>query len=111
MIKYALLVTLEAKAGKENEVAKFLKSALPLVEAEHDTITWYALKLGSNKFGIFDTFPHEDGRKAHLAGEVAKALMKKAPDLFAKDPQIQQVDILAVKEAEVKEYQSHATHR
>lgn len=103
MIKYALLVTLEAKSGKENEVEEFLKSALPLVEAEQNTITWYALKLSANKFGIFDTFPNEDGRKAHLTGEVAKALMAKAPDLFSSDPQIQQVDVIAVKENEMKE--------
>lgn len=103
MIKYALLVTLEAKSGKENQVEEFLKSALPLVEAEPNTITWYALRLSANKFGIFDTFSNEEGRKAHLAGEVAKALMKKAPDLFAKDPQIQQVDVLAVKETALKE--------
>lgn len=102
MIKYALLVTLEAKYGKENEVEAFLKSAIPLVDAEPNTITWYALKLGANKFGIFDTFPNDDARKAHLAGEVAKALMKKAPDLFATDPQIQQVDVLGVKETEKK---------
>ena len=98
MIKYALLVTLEAKSGKENEVEEFLKSAIPLVDAEPNTITWYALKLGANKFAIFDTFPNEDGRKSHLAGEVAKALMKKAPDLFASEPKIQQVDVLAKKE-------------
>ena len=103
MIKFALLVTLEAKSGKEQEVEAFLKSALPLVEAEQNTITWYALKLGANKFGIFDTFPNEDGRKSHLAGEVAKALMKNAPDLFASDPQIQQVDVIAVKNSMVKE--------
>ncbi len=102
MMKYALLVTLEAKSGKENEVEDFLKSALPLVEAEPNTLTWYALKLGANKFAIFDTFPNDDARKAHLAGEVAKALMKKAPDLFATDPQIQQLDVIATKETERK---------
>ena len=102
MIKYALLITLEAKSGKEDEAEEFLKSALSLVEAEPNTITWYALKLSANKFAIFDTFPNEAGRKAHLAGEVAKALMKKAPDLFAGEPQIQQVDVLAVKENELK---------
>lgn len=99
MIKFALLVTLEAKQGKEKEAEEFLKSALPLVEAEPDTLTWYALRIGTNKFGIFDTFSNEQGRKAHLAGKVAQALMEKTPDLFSKDPQIEQVDILAVKES------------
>lgn len=103
MIKYALFATLQAKSGKENEVEEFLKSALPLVEAEPNTISWYALKLGGNKFGIFDTFTNDDGRKSHLAGEVAKALMVKAPELFATDPQIQQVDVLAVKGSQIKE--------
>ena len=98
MIKYALLATLEAKSGKENEVEEFLKSALPLVEAEPNTISWYAFKMDANKFGIFDTFTNDEGRQAHLAGEVAKALMAKAPELFASDPQIQQVDVIALKE-------------
>ncbi len=97
MIKYSILVLLEAKSGKEKEVEEFLISALPLVNAEPDTINWYALKLGANKFGIFDTFNSEDGRRAHLSGEVAKALMSKAPDLFEGSPQIQQVDVLAFK--------------
>jgi len=97
MDKLSILVQLEAKPGKEDEVEKFLKSALPLVEAETGTTTWYALKMGPSKFGIFDTFPDENGRNAHLGGEVAKALFAKAEDLFAKPPAIEQPEILAVK--------------
>lgn len=97
MKKLALLVTLEAKAGKEAEVEAFLKSALPLVNAEPGTITWYAIKAGSNKFCIFDTFPDEEARNAHLTGAVAKALMQKAPDLLSKDPIIEKVEVLAHK--------------
>jgi quinol monooxygenase YgiN len=97
MDKLAILVQLEAKPGKEDEVEKFLKSALPLVQAETGTTTWYALKMGPSKFGIFDTFPDENGRNAHLDGEVAKALFAKAKDLFAKPPAIEQPEILAVK--------------
>jgi quinol monooxygenase YgiN len=97
MVKFALLVRLEAKAGKEKEVADFIKSALPLAEQEPDTINWYALQLGPSTFGIFDTFENEKGRKAHLGGQIAQALMKHAPDLLAKDPVIEQVDLLAVK--------------
>ena len=97
MEKFALLARVEAKPGKENEVLEFLKSALPLAQAESDTVRWYALKLGPSTFGIFDTFETEDGRKAHLAGEIAKALMANASALLAKDPVIEQVDLLAVK--------------
>src|SRR6202041_2408904 len=78
MDKLSILVQLEAKPGKEHEVEQFLKSALPLVQAETGTTTWYALKMGPSKFGIFDTFADEKGRNAHLGGEVAKALFAKA---------------------------------
>jgi quinol monooxygenase YgiN len=97
MTNLALLVRLEAKKGKEAEVEKFLKSALSIVENEQGTINWYALRLGPSTFGIFDTFSDEKGRQAHLAGEVAKKLMTKAPDLFSSNPTIEKVDILAEK--------------
>ncbi len=95
--KFALLATMQAKPGKESEVASFLQSAVPLVEAEPGTGTWYALQFTADTFGIFDTFPDEKGREAHLNGEVAKALMQKAPDLFAAGPEIQKLEILATK--------------
>jgi len=97
MVKLALLARLEAKPGKEQEVADFIKSALPLAQQEPDTVSWYALQLGPSTFGIFDTFEHEEGRQAHLGGQIAQALMAKAPELLAKDPVIEQVDLLAVK--------------
>ncbi|MBB6126568.1 putative quinol monooxygenase [Mucilaginibacter lappiensis] len=97
MVKFALLVRLEAKPGKEQEVADFIKSALPLAQQEPDTVSWYALQLGPSTFGIFDTFEHEEGRKAHLGGQIAQALMAKAPELLATAPVIEQVDLLAVK--------------
>ena len=97
MVKLALLARLEAKPGKEQEVADFIKSALPLAQQEPDTVSWYALQLGPSTFGIFDTFEHEEGRKAHLGGQIAQALMAKAPELLAKEPVIEQVDLLAVK--------------
>ena len=98
MVKLALLVILEAKPGKENEVEQFLNSGLGLVEQEPKTITWYALKIGPSTYGIFDTFEGEEGRKAHLSGEVAKALMQKGSDLFSKPPKIEMVDLIAVKQ-------------
>ena len=97
MVKYALLARLEAMPGKEEEVAQFIKGALPLAQDEKDTVSWYALRIGPSTFGIFDTFETEDGRKAHLGGKIAQALMAKAPELLAKEPVIEQVDLLAVK--------------
>ncbi|HUA90979.1 MAG TPA: hypothetical protein VL991_00350 [Terracidiphilus sp.] len=93
----AILALLEAKPGKEEELEAFLKSAQPLAVAESATTTWYAIKLGPAKFGIFDTFEDEDGRKAHLSGAIAKALMSKADELLAVPPQLEMVDILASK--------------
>lgn len=75
MEKLALLIRLGAKPRKEDEVADFIKGALPLAQGEEQTINWYALKLGPSTFGIFDTFETEDGRKAHLGGQIAAALM------------------------------------
>jgi quinol monooxygenase YgiN len=97
MVKFALVARLEAKPGKEQEVADFIRSALPLAQQEAQTISWYALQMGPSTFGIFDTFENEEGRKAHLAGPIAAALMAKASELLAKAPVIEQIDILAVK--------------
>ena len=97
MEKFALLARLEAKPGKEQEVEQFLRSALPIVESEPDTVAWYAIRIGKSTFGIFDTFEKEAGRQAHLTGKVAEALMAKAPELFSKAPVIEQLDILAQK--------------
>jgi quinol monooxygenase YgiN len=97
MVTVALLVRLEAKPGKEKELGDFIKSALPIAESEPATIHWFALQIGPSTFGIFDTFEKEEGRKAHLAGDIAKALMAKAPELLAGNPVIEQVDLLAVK--------------
>ena len=97
MVTVALLVRLEAKPGKEADVERFLQSGLSVVQGEPATITWYALKLGPSTFGIFDTFPDEAGRQAHLSGQVAAALMAQAPELFAEPPAIEKVELLAAK--------------
>lgn len=97
MVKVALLVRLEAKPGKEADVESFLRSGLPLAQQEPATITWYALRLGPSTFGIFDTFPDEAGRQAHLNGPIAAALMEKASDLLSQPPSIETVDILEAK--------------
>uniref|UniRef100_UPI00093357C9 antibiotic biosynthesis monooxygenase n=1 Tax=Flavobacterium fryxellicola TaxID=249352 RepID=UPI00093357C9 len=97
MEKYALLARLEAKSGKEEEVAAFLKSALPLVLDEPDTVNWYGWQIGASTFGIFDTFETEEVRKAHLAGRIAEALMANAVALLSKGPVIEFFELLAVK--------------
>jgi quinol monooxygenase YgiN len=97
MDQVAIWAVVESKPGKENEVEAFLKSALSLAEKEPETTSWYAVRIGPSKFGIFDTFPDERGRVAHLTGEIAKALAAKAPELFAKEPEIHRVSILASK--------------
>ena len=97
MVRVGLLVRLEAKPGKEDEVAKFLAGALPLAESEAGTTAWFAIRIGPSEFGIFDVFPDEAGRKAHLTGPIAAALMAKASDLLIKSPIIENVDVLAAK--------------
>jgi quinol monooxygenase YgiN len=97
MTKFALYVPLEAKPGKEKQVAEFLRSALPLVNQEQGTISWFAIQEGPSSFAIFDTFDDETGREAHLNGAVASALMQKAGELLAKPPTIHKLDILADK--------------
>ena len=97
MVNLAIFVSMEAKAGKESEVQSFLESALPLVEAEPGTIAWFAVRMGTNRFGIFDVFENEAGRQAHLTGKVAAALFAKAPDLFASAPIVDKPNVLAAK--------------
>lgn len=97
MVKVALFVRLEAKPGKEAEVADFLRSGLPLVQQEPATTAWFGIQLGPSTFGIFDAFPDEAGRQAHLSGKVAAALMAKASELLAQPPAIERVDVLAAK--------------
>jgi quinol monooxygenase YgiN len=97
MEKLALLARLEAKAGKEKEVGEFIQSAVALAQAEEMTIRWYALQLGPSTFGVFDTFESEDGRKAHLSGPIAQALLARADELLAFPPTIEAVTLLAVK--------------
>ena len=97
MVTVALFVRLEAKPGKEAEVERFLQSALPIVQEEPATTVWFAIRMSATMFGIFDAFPDEAGRQAHLAGRVAAALMANAAELFAQPPIIEQLDVLAVK--------------
>jgi quinol monooxygenase YgiN len=97
MVNVALYVRLEAKPGKEKDVEAFLRGGLAVVQGEPATTAWFALRMGPSTFGIFDAFPDEAGRQAHLSGRVAAALMQKAADLLAKPPAIEKVDVLAAK--------------
>lgn len=97
MVTVGLLATLVAKPGKEDELAAFLASALPLAEAEPDTTAWFAIKIDASTYGIFDVFPGAEGRQAHLEGPIAAALMAKADELLASPPDIKPIDILAAK--------------
>jgi quinol monooxygenase YgiN len=97
MVTVGLLVRLLAKRGKEAEVAGFLEGGLSLVEEEPATVAWFAIRLGPSEFGIFDAFPDDAGRQAHLAGRVAEALMAQAPELLEQPPMIEPVDVIAAK--------------
>jgi quinol monooxygenase YgiN len=97
MVRVGLFVRLEAKPGKEIEVEEFLRGGLEVVQQEPATAAWFAIRLGPSTFGIFDAFPDEAGRQAHLSGKVAAALMAKAPELLSQPPVIEKLDVLAVK--------------
>jgi quinol monooxygenase YgiN len=97
MVKYALFARLEAKPGKEADVAKLLQTGLELSMRETGTPVWFALKLGPSTFGVFDAFADEAGRQAHLNGAIAQALMAQAPALLSKPPSIEPIDVLGAK--------------
>ena len=96
-VTLGILALLEAKPGKGDDLADFLRSGREIAAREEGTVTWYAFKLGDTTYGIFDTFESEEGRQAHLNGEIPKALGQVGPDLLASDPDIRTVEILAVK--------------
>ena len=90
-----MLVRLEAKPGKEAEVERFIRDGLSMVQEEPGTTAWFGIRMGPSTFGIFDAFPDETGRQAHLSGRVAAALKEKASDILSQAPVIDKVDILA----------------
>ena len=92
-----LLALLEAKPGKGEELAAFLEQGRALAAEETGTVTWYAFRLSDTTYGIFDTFEDEEARQAHLNGRIPAALGQVGPDLLAADPDIRQIDIIAVK--------------
>ena len=97
MLKLALFARFEAKPGKEKEVENLLKKALELANQESTTLLWFALKLESRVYGVFDAFADEKGRQTHLTGPIAKAFMESTPDLFVAPLSIEKIDLLGVK--------------
>jgi quinol monooxygenase YgiN len=90
-------VTLEARAGKETELAEFLAGAVALVDREPATTSWFGIRIDGSRFAIFDAFPHDAAREAHLTGAVAEALLGKVDELLAAAPTVEKVDVLAAK--------------
>ena len=97
MVSVGLFVRLEAKPGKENDVAAFLKQGLQMANQEATTRLWFSLRLGPSTFGVFDAFSDEHGRQTHLNGPIAKALMANAPNLLSAPPSIEKTEILGAK--------------
>jgi quinol monooxygenase YgiN len=97
MVKVGLLVRLEAKPGKEQELEAFLRGGLPLAQAEPATVAWFGFRLSPSTFGIFDVFADESGRAAHLSGRIAEALGQKAGELLSTPPVIERLDVLGAK--------------
>jgi quinol monooxygenase YgiN len=93
----AIWVMLKAKPGKEADIEAFLKKGAEMAQDEAGTTTWYGVKVAPGIYGVFDTFEDEAGRDAHMNGEIAKALMANAPDLFENELKIEKMDILAAK--------------
>jgi quinol monooxygenase YgiN len=91
----ALLVRLSVKEGKGDDAETLLRASLEAVMAEHDTTTWYAVRFGRDDFAIFDTFPGDTGRLAHLAGKVGRTLIARTPELFEGPPKIEHAQVLA----------------
>jgi quinol monooxygenase YgiN len=96
-VTLGILALLEAKAGKGEELADFLKAGRELAVAEEGTVTWYAFKISDTCYGIFDSFATDDARTAHINGQIPAALAKMSADLLASEPNIRTVDLLAVK--------------
>jgi quinol monooxygenase YgiN len=97
MVTKGLIVHLHARPGREEDVRRALAEALPLVQAEDQTIAWFAFRTGRSTFAIVDVFPDEAGRMAHLQGPLAAALAASAEELFEELPTIEHVDVLASK--------------
>jgi quinol monooxygenase YgiN len=97
MLSVGLLVVVEARPGKEQDVESFLREGQPLAQQEPGTVAWFAVRLGDGRFGIVDFFPDDAARQAHLSGQIGQALSQRADELFSKPPSIEQLDVVAEK--------------
>ncbi len=97
MVNVGLFVRVEAKAGKEADVRRFLVDALALANRETTTPMWFALQIAPATFAIFDAFEDDAARRAHLEGPIASALMASTSELLATPPHIEMIDVLAAK--------------
>lgn len=97
MARLGLYVRLEAKPGKESDLASFLEQGLALANEEETTPVWFAVRFGPSTFAIFDAFTSESDRQAHLEGPIAAALMAKAGELLATPPNIERYDVIGAK--------------
>ena len=97
MVTLSLFVKLHAKPGKEEAVAAFLQEGLKLARQEETTPVWFALRLDTSTFAVFDAFADEHGRQTHLGGPIAKALMGKASELLSEPPAIERIEVLGAK--------------
>lgn len=95
--KVGLLAEFQAQPGKEEELAQWLRDQLKPALDEPGTITWYGFQIDEQTFGIFDTFDVEDGRQAHIHGDIPDALGKITASLLVAPPKLRQIDVLAVK--------------
>ena len=98
-MKVGLLVRIEARPEYADEVEAMLRGAQELAEKEQGTVTWFAFRENATTFGVFDTFDDEQGRQAHLTGQIAAALGEAAKTKLSAPPVIASVDVLASKVA------------
>ena len=84
MSRVAIWAQLEAKPEKEKGWKNFLslRSRWRSVNRAHSIVR---LKW-DGKYGIFDTFADENGRNAHLNGEIAKSVLPKPRIFFPNRP-------------------------
>jgi quinol monooxygenase YgiN len=95
MVKVGLLVRLEVKPGKAAELEAQLRAVLPAIEQELGTTAWFAVRLGPSSYAVFDVFPDETGRQAHL--EAGRIRLEGAADLLEAPPSIVPTDVIAAK--------------
>ena len=67
------------------------------VRGEKATMPWFSLRRNKRTFEIFESFPNESGRRAHLAGDGARALLARSRELLARPARITLLDVVDMK--------------